>query len=92
MTSKVQEFLEKYANQPHYRAPRGNSLNAISWQTESPLRMLLNNLDSEVAEDPSHLIVYGGNGQAARNVASVQKIIEILLTLKDTQSLLVQSG
>ena len=86
------EFIKKYARHPHYKAPGGNVLNAKSWQTEAPLRMLLNNLDKEVAEDPEHLIVYGGTGQAARNKSSVLKIIEILLELEEDQSLLVQSG
>ena len=53
------EFIEKYASHPHYLAPHGAELHAKSWQTEAPLRMLLNNLDREVAEDPANLIVYG---------------------------------
>ncbi|HNX87738.1 MAG TPA: hypothetical protein PKH58_01540, partial [Paludibacteraceae bacterium] len=69
------EFLETYASHPNYRAPRGNNLYAKSWQTEAPLRMLLNNLDREVAEDSENLIVYGGTGQAARNVQAVKDII-----------------
>ncbi|MFQ5730221.1 MAG: urocanate hydratase, partial [Waddliaceae bacterium] len=85
-------FIREYASHPHYRAPRGTTLNALSWQTEAPLRMLLNNLDSEVAEDPENLIVYGGTGRAARNINSLQGIIRALLTLHDDQSLLVQSG
>ncbi|MCB1112459.1 MAG: urocanate hydratase [Chlamydiales bacterium] len=90
--TEIDAFLETYAKHPHYRAPRGGKLNARSWQTEAPLRMLLNNLDSEVAEDPENLIVYGGTGQAARNVESVREIIKILLTMDDNTSLLVQSG
>ena len=86
------EFVKKYANHPHYKAPTGNQLNAKSWQTEAPLRMLLNNLDAEVAENPAELVVYGGIGQAARNQESLQKIIEILLELDEYHSLLVQSG
>jgi urocanate hydratase len=86
------EFIEKFARHPVYKAPHGNGLHAKSWQTEAPLRMLLNNLDADVAEDPSNLIVYGGTGQAARNKESVLKIIEILLDLEEDQSLLVQSG
>lgn len=86
------KFTEKYASHPHYKAPTGNTLNAKSWQTEAPLRMLLNNLDAEVAEDPSKLVVYGGTGQAARSPEALQKIIECLLKLEDDQSLLVQSG
>ncbi|CCB85868.1 urocanate hydratase [Parachlamydia acanthamoebae UV-7] len=85
-------FIQKYAQHPVYRAPRGDQLHALSWQTEAPLRMLLNNLDAEVAEDPEHLIVYGGTGQAARNVAALQQIIQSLLQLKESESLLIQSG
>lgn len=90
MTSS--EFIKTYAAHPHYKAPRGNQLHARSWQTEAPLRMLLNNLDEEVAENPDELVVYGGIGQAARNKEALQKIIEILLELDEDHSLLVQSG
>ena len=86
------EFIKKYANHPHYRSPVGKKLHALSWQTEAPLRMLLNNLNPEVAENPADLIVYGGTGQAARNPEALQEIIRCLLTLKDDQSLLIQSG
>jgi len=89
---KSSEFIKQYANHPHYFAPRGNTLHAKSWQTEAPLRMLLNNLDKEVAENPEELVVYGGIGQAARNRESLVKIIEILLDLDNDHSLLVQSG
>lgn len=85
-------FLNTYAAHPHYKAPRGTQLHARSWQTEAPLRMLLNNLDHEVAENPDELVVYGGIGQAARNREALQKIIEILLQLDEEHSLLVQSG
>ena len=86
------KFIETYARHPHYHAPRGSKLNAKSWQTEAPLRMLLNNLDAEVAEDPSRLVVYGGTGQAARSVEALQKIIKCLLDLEEDESLLIQSG
>ncbi|MDR2840260.1 MAG: urocanate hydratase [Paludibacter sp.] len=86
------DFLEKYASHPHYKSPTGNTLNARSWQTEAPLRMLLNNLDAQVAEDPANLIVYGGTGQAARNVDCVKEIIRYLLQMDNDHSLLVQSG
>jgi urocanate hydratase len=89
---KYTEFIERYAQHPHYHAPKGPHLHAKSWQTEAPLRMLLNNLDAEVAEDPEHLVVYGGTGQAARNVPALQKIIQLLLELDENHSLLVQSG
>jgi urocanate hydratase len=86
------EFIKKYASHPQYFAPRGPELNAKSWQTEAPLRMLLNNLDAEVAEDPTNLIVYGGTGQAARSVGALKEIIRMLLEMDDEHSLLVQSG
>jgi urocanate hydratase len=86
------EFIKAYAKHPHYRSPVGRELNALSWQTEAPLRMLLNNLSPGVAENPDELIVYGGTGQAARNPDAVKEIIKILLQLKDDQSLLIQSG
>ena len=88
----INDFIERYATHPHYRAPRGPQLNARSWQCEAPLRMLLNNLDAEVAEDPDSLVVYGGTGQAARNPECVRAIIKALLTLDNDHSLLVQSG
>jgi urocanate hydratase len=91
-TMKSSEFINRYAAHPHYIAPRGAALHAKSWQTEAALRMLLNNLDQEVAENPEELVVYGGIGQAARNKESLQKIIELLLELDDQHSLLVQSG
>ena len=74
------------------RAPRGTELNARSWQAEAPLRMLLNNLDPEVAEHPEELIVYGGSGKAARNHESLRAIVRSLLRLGDDETLLVQSG
>ncbi len=92
MDTKTIAFLEKYASHPAYHAPRGTELNAKSWQTEAPLRMILNNLDKEVAENPAEFVVYGGIGQAVRNRESLEKIIEILLELDENHSLLVQSG
>ncbi|MDB5286674.1 MAG: urocanate hydratase [Mucilaginibacter sp.] len=86
------EFIKTYASHPVYKAPVGNQLHAKSWQTEAPLRMLLNNLDGQVAENPDELVVYGGIGQAARNPESLRKIIELLLELDEDHSLLVQSG
>jgi urocanate hydratase len=74
------------------RAPRGRELNARSWQTEAPLRMLLNNLDPEVAEHPEQLIVYGGSGKAARNHEALKALVRSLLTLGEDETLLVQSG
>jgi urocanate hydratase len=74
------------------RAPRGTQLNARSWSTEAPLRMLLNNLDSEVAERPEELVVYGGSGKAARNPAALRALVRTLLTLETDETMLVQSG
>ena len=74
------------------RAPRGTSLSCKSWLTEAPFRMLQNNLDAEVAEDPKNLVVYGGIGRAARNWECFDKILETLKELNDDETLLVQSG
>jgi urocanate hydratase len=74
------------------RAPRGRELNARSWSTEAPLRMLLNNLDPEVAEHPEQLVVYGGSGKAARNPEALRALVRTLLRLGDDETLLVQSG
>src|SRR5512144_2571482 len=74
------------------RAPRGNQLNAKSWLTEAPLRMLMNNLDPEVAENPKELVVYGGIGRAARNWECYDAIVAALRELGDEESLLIQSG
>jgi urocanate hydratase len=74
------------------RAPRGTALNALSWETEAPLRMLLNNLDAEVAEHPEQLVVYGGSGRAARSHDALKAIVRVLLRLRDDETLLVQSG
>ena len=74
------------------RAPRGATLNARSWATEAPLRMLLNNLDAEVAERPEDLVVYGGSGRAARSHDALKAIVRALLQLADDETLLIQSG
>ncbi|MCU1586165.1 MAG: urocanate hydratase [Microbacteriaceae bacterium] len=74
------------------RAARGNTLTAKSWQTEGPLRMLMNNLDPEVAEHPEKLVVYGGTGKAARNWEAYDAIVRTLETLESDETLLVQSG
>ena len=73
-------------------AATGTGLTARSWQTEAPLRMLMNNLDPEVAEDPDHLVVYGGTGRAARSWEAYDAIVETLRDLADDETLLVQSG
>ncbi len=74
------------------RAPRGTTLNARSWATEAPLRMLLNNLDAEVAERPEELVVYGGSGKAARDHDALRALVRSLLRLGEDETLLVQSG
>ncbi len=74
------------------RAPRGSALNALSWPAEAPLRMLLNNLDPEVAEHPEELVVYGGSGRAARSHQALRDIVRTLLRLRGDETLLVQSG
>ena len=74
------------------RAPRGSTLSCRSWLTEAPFRMLQNNLDAEVAENPAELVVYGGIGRAARDWQCYDRILETLKTLGDDETLLVQSG
>ena len=74
------------------RAPRGTQLTAKSWSTEAPLRMLMNNLDPEVAERPDDLVVYGGTGRAARSWAAFDAIVATLKDLEPDETLLVQSG
>jgi urocanate hydratase len=74
------------------KAPRGNKLSCKGWHQEAAMRMLMNNLDPEVAEDPEQLIVYGGSGKAARNWESYNGIIEALKRLENDETLLVQSG
>lgn len=74
------------------RAPRGTTLTCKSWLTEAPLRMLMNNLDPDVAEKPDELIVYGGRGKAARNWECFQAIVKSLRELENDETLLIQSG
>jgi len=74
------------------RSPRGTELSAKSWLTEAPLRMLMNNLDPDVAENPHELVVYGGIGKAARNWQCFEQIQQSLRELEDDQTLLIQSG
>ena len=77
---------------PTVRAPRGTRLSCKGWQQEAALRMLMNNLDPEVAERPADLVVYGGRGQAARNWQCYEAIVRTLRSLEDDETLLVQSG
>ena len=74
------------------RAPRGSALSCRGWVQEAALRMLMNNLDPEVAERPADLVVYGGTGRAARDWASFDAICRTLRTLGDDETLVVQSG
>src|SRR5918995_1643160 len=74
------------------RSPRGSELNARTWLTEAPLRMLMNNLDPDVAENPNELVVYGGIGRAARTWNDFDRIVATLKVLKEDETLLVQSG
>src|ERR1700710_2139758 len=74
------------------RAARGNTLSAKSWLTEAPMRMLMNNLDPDVAEKPGELVVYGGIGRAARDWESFDRIVATLKRLENDETLLVQSG
>ena len=83
---------ERTDNTRRIRAPRGTTLDARSWQTEAPLRMLMNNLDPEVAEKPEELVVYGGVGRAARDWPCYDRIVDVLKTLGHDETLLVQSG
>jgi urocanate hydratase len=82
----------KISNERRVRSPRGNTLNTQSWQTEAPMRLLMNNLDAEVAERPEELVVYGGIGRAARNWESFDRIVDVLKRMNEEQTLLVQSG
>ncbi|QDP19948.1 urocanate hydratase [Sphingomonas xanthus] len=84
--------LERIRNSAAIRARRGSDIKARHWTTEAAVRMLMNNLDAEVAEDPQSLVVYGGIGRAARNWACYDRIVETLERLEEDQTLLIQSG
>ncbi len=84
--------MNRYDPERSIKAPRGNRLSAKSWLTEAPLRMLMNNLDPDVAEHPEALVVYGGIGRAARDWDCYDRIVEVLRRLEDDETLLVQSG
>jgi urocanate hydratase len=93
VTASVEAAVESLCGDlSRIRAPRGVELNARSWSTEAPLRMLLNNLDREVAERPEELVVYGGSGKAARSHEALRALVRSLLTLGEEETLLVQSG
>ena len=84
--------LNRYAPERHIKAPTGDELQCKHWGAEAPMRMLMNNLDPEVAENPAELIVYGGVGRAARDWDSFDQIISSLKSLEENETLLVQSG
>jgi urocanate hydratase len=84
--------MTRLDNTRHIRSPRGSTLSCKSWLSEAPMRMLMNNLDPEVAERPEELVVYGGIGRAARDWESFDRIVAALKRLEDDQSLLIQSG
>jgi len=84
--------LDPRHNTRSIRAPRGPNLSCKSWATEAPFRMIQNNLDAEVAENPNELVVYGGIGRAARTWADFDRITASLKTLEEDETLLVQSG
>jgi urocanate hydratase len=86
------ETTVNHAAAPTVRAPRGNTISCKGWQQEAALRMLMNNLDPDVAEKPQELIVYGGTGKAARNWECFHAIVKSLRELADDETLLVQSG
>src|SRR5438552_13695463 len=84
--------MSEPAPRPPLRAPRGSNLSCRSWLSEAALRMLMNNLDPEVAERPQDLVVYGGIGKAARNWRCFEQIVAALRALEDDETLLIQSG
>ena len=87
-----QELAARRTRRGDIKAPTGSTISTKSWLTEAPLRMLMNNLDPEVAENPNELVVYGGIGRAARDWASYDQIVASLTELEDDETLLVQSG
>jgi urocanate hydratase len=92
MTAMADSTTETPASRGVIRAPRGTALSCKGWQQEAALRMLMNNLDPEVAERPADLVVYGGSGKAARNWACYDAIVASLRALENDETLLVQSG
>ena len=83
---------DRLANKRDVKSPTGATLNCLSWATEAPFRMVQNNLDREVAENPDELVVYGGIGRAARTWKDFDAILSTLKTLREDETLLVQSG
>jgi urocanate hydratase len=91
-SSPAQQSFTRHDPGRTVRAPRGPEITAKSWQTEAPKRMLMNNLDPEVAESPADLVVYGGTGRAARSWEAFDAIVRTLDDLEDDETLLIQSG
>src|SRR5215469_15011837 len=91
-TYRIEPMSSRLDNARNIRAPRGTTLSAKSWLTEAPMRMLMNNLDPDVAEKPGELVVYGGIGRAARDWDSFDRIVAALQRLDADKTLLVQSG
>src|SRR6202035_3924050 len=92
MTAMADSTTETPASRGVIRAPRGRAISCKGWQQEAALRMLMNNLDPEVAERPQDLVVYGGRGKAARNWKCYDAIVSSLKKLGNDETLLVQSG
>ena len=92
MNALTQPVVDRLQGARTVRAPRGSQLSARNWLTEAPLRMLMNNLDPEVAENPDELVVYGGIGRAARNWECFDRIVDSLRALQADETLLIQSG
>jgi urocanate hydratase len=92
MNALTQPAADRRQGSREVRAPRGTQLSAKNWLTEAPLRMLMNNLDPEVAENPDELVVYGGIGRAARNWECFDRIVDALRSLQADETLLIQSG
>src|SRR5437870_7103756 len=84
--------VEAVPTRERVRAPRGTAITCKGWQQEAALRMLMNNLDPEVAERPQDLVVYGGTGKAARNWECYDAVVETLRSLQNDETLLVASG
>ncbi|MGH8174988.1 MAG: urocanate hydratase [Steroidobacter sp.] len=92
MNARLSPSQDRNSGSRVVRAPRGSQLTAKNWLTEAPLRMLMNNLDPEVAENPDELVVYGGIGRAARNWECFDRIVDTLRALNADETLLIQSG
>src|SRR5437879_7401298 len=95
-SSNYHQFMpvetEVFKGPTSIRAPRGNQITCKGWQQEAAMRMLMNNLDSEVAERPQDLVVYGGTGRAARSWKAYRAIVESLKNLENEETVVVQSG